>query len=285
MRVPTYNLLVIAASFAIAVGLGLFLERTRIGRIVRATAENRDMAEGLGVNASRIFALVFTLGCMLGTVGGALVVPSGAASLDMAVELVVESFAVVVIGGLGSMRGALVGALVVGLMRAAAISLDAGTRDALGLPRRRPRADCQASRLVREGDGVSNPSIDIVLNPVTRRAAPRPNGLWVLLGLIVIMAAMPLVASPYALLLMLPFIGYSIALLGFNLLFGNTGLLSFGHALFLGVGAYTRGGADVEIRRAKFRTDAASPAALASGLISLVVGSSACATRGYSSAC
>ena len=123
LRVPTYNLLVIAASLAIAAALGFFLERTRIGRIVRATAENRDMAEGLGVNASRIFALVFTVGCMLGTVGGALVVPSAAASLDMAVELVVESFAVVVIGGLGSMRGALVGALIVGLMRAFAISL------------------------------------------------------------------------------------------------------------------------------------------------------------------
>src|SRR6202030_647352 len=88
-----------------------------------ATAENRDMAEGLGVNASKVFALVFTVGCMLGTVGGALVVPSGAASLDMAVDLVVESFAVVVIGGLGSMRGALVGALIVGLIRAYAIAL------------------------------------------------------------------------------------------------------------------------------------------------------------------
>ena len=123
VRVPTYNLLVIAASLVIAAALGLFLERTKTGRIVRATAENRDMAEGLGVNASKIFALVFTVGCMLGTVGGALVVPSSAASLDMAVELVVEAFAVVVIGGLGSMRGALVGALIVGLMRAAAISL------------------------------------------------------------------------------------------------------------------------------------------------------------------
>lgn len=123
VRVPTYNLLVIAASLGIAIALGLFLERTRTGRIVRATAENRDMAEGLGVNASKIFALVFTVGCTLGTVGGALVVPSGAASLDMAVELVVEAFAVVVIGGLGSMRGALVGALIVGLMRAAAIAL------------------------------------------------------------------------------------------------------------------------------------------------------------------
>jgi branched-chain amino acid transport system permease protein len=122
-RVPTYNLLVIAASLGIALALGAFLQRTRLGRIIRATAENRDMTEGLGVNASKVFALVFTVGCMLGTVGGALVVPSGAASLEMAVELVVEAFAVVVIGGLGSMRGALVGALVVGLLRAVAISV------------------------------------------------------------------------------------------------------------------------------------------------------------------
>jgi len=123
VRVPTYNLLVIAASIGIAITLGLFLQRTRTGRIVRATAENRDMAEGLGVNVSKIFALVFAVGCMLGTVGGALVVPSSAASLEMAVELVVEAFAVVVIGGLGSMSGALVGALIVGLMRAVSIAV------------------------------------------------------------------------------------------------------------------------------------------------------------------
>lgn len=123
VRVPTYNLLVIAASIGIALALGLFLQRTRTGRIVRATAENRDMAEGLGVNVSKVFALVFTVGCMLGTVGGALVVPSSAASLEMAVELVVEAFAVVVIGGLGSMSGALVGALIVGMMRAASIAI------------------------------------------------------------------------------------------------------------------------------------------------------------------
>src|SRR5260370_41023018 len=88
-----------AASIAIAIGLGLFLERTRTGRIGRATAENRDMAEGLGVNASKIFALVFTVGCMLGTVGGALVVPSGAASLEMAVGPVGVSVAAGSISG------------------------------------------------------------------------------------------------------------------------------------------------------------------------------------------
>jgi len=64
---------------------------------------------------------VFTLGAVLGTVAGALVVPTAAASLDMAIEFVIEAFAVVVIGGLGSMRGALAGALIVGLIRALAI--------------------------------------------------------------------------------------------------------------------------------------------------------------------
>src|SRR3978361_630198 len=106
VRVPTYNLLVIAASLAIAGGRGLFLERTKIGRIVHATAENRDMAEGLGINASKIFALIFTVGCMLGTVGGALVVPSSAASLDMAVELVGGAVAGGGVCGPGSMRRA-----------------------------------------------------------------------------------------------------------------------------------------------------------------------------------
>ena len=119
--VPTYNALVIVASIAIAFGLGAFLQRTRFGRILRATAENREMSEAMGVNVRRVYATVFTLGTILGTVGGALVVPTAAASLDMPVELVVEAFAVVVIGGLGSMRGALIGALIVGIMRALAI--------------------------------------------------------------------------------------------------------------------------------------------------------------------
>ncbi|MEA2891151.1 MAG: branched-chain amino acid transport system permease protein, partial [Bradyrhizobium sp.] len=118
---------------------------------------------------------------------------------------------------------------------------------------------------------MSNPSIDIVSPANAKRAALRPNGLWVLLGLIVIMALMPWVASPYALLLMLPFIGYSIALLGFNLLFGTTGLLSFGHALFLGVGAYTAAVLTSKFGILSFEILLVT-AALASGLISLVVG-------------
>ena len=120
--VPVYNLLVIAAGGAIALGMGLLLTRTRFGRIVRATAENREMAAALGVDMRRVYRRVFTLGVVLGTVGGALVIPATAAVSEMAIEVIVEAFAVVVIGGLGSMRGAAVGALIVGLLKAGAIA-------------------------------------------------------------------------------------------------------------------------------------------------------------------
>jgi len=120
--VPVYNLVVIAAGGLIAVGMGWLLARTRFGRIVRATAENREMSEALGVDMSRVYTRVFTLGVALGTIGGALVIPATAAINEMGIELIVEAFAVVVIGGLGSMRGAFVGALIVGVLKGAAIA-------------------------------------------------------------------------------------------------------------------------------------------------------------------
>ena len=121
LNVPVYNLLVIAAAIGAALLIGLFLQRTNYGRLLRATAENRTMAEALGVNVRSVYSVVFTLGTLLGTIGGALVVPTSAASLDMAIEFVIEAFAVVVIGGLGSMTGALIGALLVGLIRAVSL--------------------------------------------------------------------------------------------------------------------------------------------------------------------
>lgn len=121
-QVPVYNLLVIGASLAIAVLIGFVLTRTRFGRIIRATAENREMSEAVGVDMRRVYTRVFTLGTVLGTLGGALVIPSTAAMSEMGVELIVEAFAVVVIGGLGSMRGAAAGALTVGVLRAIAIA-------------------------------------------------------------------------------------------------------------------------------------------------------------------
>ena len=121
MTIPAYNLIVIGVAIALSLVLGWVLQSTQFGKIVRATAENSAMCEALCIDVSKVYMMVFTLGVALGTTGGALVVPATAASLDMGVELIVDAFAVVVIGGLGSMPGALVGALIVGFVRAAAI--------------------------------------------------------------------------------------------------------------------------------------------------------------------
>ena len=117
---------------------------------------------------------------------------------------------------------------------------------------------------------MSDSSAHIVAAVAVRRPI-RVNGLWVLLALIAVMALLPMVASPYALLLMLPFVGYGIALLGFNLLFGTTGLLSFGHALFLGVGAYAAAVLTSKSGILSFEIILIA-AALASALVSLVIG-------------
>lgn len=120
--IPIYNLLVILCSLLIAIIIGYVLLNTKFGRIIRATADKKEMAEALGINMNKVYIKVFTLGTILGTIGGALVIPATAAVSEMGVELIVLAFAVVVIGGLGSMKGAFIGALVVGVLKSIAIS-------------------------------------------------------------------------------------------------------------------------------------------------------------------
>ena len=119
---PVYNLIVIVCSLITAALIGYILLNTKFGRIMRATADNREMSEALGINMGRVYNRVFTLGTILGMLGGALVIPVTAAVSEMGIELIVLSFAVVVIGGLGSMKGAFVGALIVGILKSFAIS-------------------------------------------------------------------------------------------------------------------------------------------------------------------
>jgi len=121
VTMPLYNVMVIVLAVLVAGGMAYFLGRTATGKMLRATAENHETSAAMGINVSKVFLLVFTLGTALGTVGGALVIPTGVASLEMGVELIVKAFAVVVIGGLGSMKGAAVGAVIVGLLSTLAV--------------------------------------------------------------------------------------------------------------------------------------------------------------------
>jgi branched-chain amino acid transport system permease protein len=118
---PTYNLVVIAVGIASAIGLWWFIYRTKFGVILRATSQDRRMAAALGLNVSRVYVQAFAIGSFMAGLGGAVVVPAQAAVLGMGVEALILAFVVVVIGGLGSLEGALIGALIVSLVRTAGI--------------------------------------------------------------------------------------------------------------------------------------------------------------------
>ena len=119
---PTYNLAVIAVGGIAAAGLWAFVYRTQFGVVLRATSQNMRMASALGVNVNRVYVQSFTLGCFMAGLAGAIVVPQQGAVLGMGVDALILAFVVVVIGGLGSLEGALVGALLVGVVREAGIT-------------------------------------------------------------------------------------------------------------------------------------------------------------------
>lgn len=118
---PVYNVAMIGVGAVAALALWAFVYRTRFGVLLRATAQDRRMAAALGIDVGRIYILAFGLGCFMAGLGGAIVVPSQAAVLGMGVEVLIMAFVVVVIGGLGSLEGALVGAIIVSALRTVTI--------------------------------------------------------------------------------------------------------------------------------------------------------------------
>jgi branched-chain amino acid transport system permease protein len=119
---PTYNLLVILVGIAAAVFLWAFIYKTKFGVVLRATSQDMRMASALGVNVNRIYVQAFTIGCFMAGLAGAIIVPSQSAVLGMGVDALVLAFIVVVVGGLGSLEGALAGAVIVGFVREAGIA-------------------------------------------------------------------------------------------------------------------------------------------------------------------
>ncbi|MBI3629420.1 MAG: branched-chain amino acid ABC transporter permease [Candidatus Rokubacteria bacterium] len=120
---PTYNLIVIAVGGIAAAFLWAFVYRTKFGVVLRATSQDMRMAAALGVDVNRVYIQAFTIGCFMAGLGGAIIVPSQSAVLGMGVDALILAFVVVVIGGLGSLEGALAGALIVGFVREAGIAL------------------------------------------------------------------------------------------------------------------------------------------------------------------
>ena len=121
MPFPSYQLMLIVVGLLIAVSLHLMLTQTRFGKTIRAAVADGEMVGVLGVNVPRLFTGIFALGAGLAGLGGALAAPVGSISLGLDSSIIIESFAVIIIGGVGSVMGALVGALLIGVVQSIGI--------------------------------------------------------------------------------------------------------------------------------------------------------------------
>jgi branched-chain amino acid transport system permease protein len=120
---PVYSFVLVVAAVVVGLLLRFGIYGTRQGKLLTAVIHDREMSAALGINVGRVYLVTFTLGTMLAAIGGALTAPTVSVVPGMGVEVIVLAFAVVVIGGLGSMQGAALGALIVGLVRSAAVHL------------------------------------------------------------------------------------------------------------------------------------------------------------------
>jgi branched-chain amino acid transport system permease protein len=114
---PVYRLFLIGFGIVVAITIWQFLERTRLGLLIRATSQNPEMVHALGVDVNWVRSGVFGIGCGLAAVGGVLAAPLVTASLGMALTAVIDAFVIVIIGGMGSFLGSLLGALIVAFVQ------------------------------------------------------------------------------------------------------------------------------------------------------------------------
>jgi len=244
---PSYDVFSIFVGPAILGALWLLLKRTRWGLLVRAATQDREMVGALGVNQRWLFTSVFALGTFLAALGGALQMPHEPANLNLDLALIGEAFVVVVVGGMGSIGGAFVAAIVVAMVKAVCIA--AGTVDVFGAPFPLSKLTLVAEFLVMavvlvwrpqglfgrpQGTVRATSGVEPPLRPLDAR--------WRVAGLVAL-AALALVAllggsAPYAIVLMIDVLIAVLFAASLHFLIGPSGMHSFGHAAYFGLGAY-----------------------------------------------
>lgn len=123
LSIPRYNVFLLIIGPIVALGLWVLTQKTKIGKIARAAAVDREMVGAAGINVSLVFSAVFVIGCFLAGLGGALVAPTQNITQGMDHSIIMEAFLIVIVGGLGNIWGALLGALIFGLTDAVGILL------------------------------------------------------------------------------------------------------------------------------------------------------------------
>jgi len=234
-RFPQYELLLIAIGPVVLLLLWLLFTRTRWGTLVRAATQDREMVAALGVDQRWLFTSVFFLGAFLAGLGGALQVARAPATLHMDLDIIAEVFVVTVVGGMGSVPGAFLAALLISQMHAFGIMVF-------------PKITLVLTFLVMAVVLVVRPYGLLGRPPTHPRAAgparaqpigPAPRELR-LVGLLALAAAaiLPPLAGEYALIMATEMAILVLFAASLHFMMGPGGLASFGHAAYFGVGAY-----------------------------------------------
>lgn len=245
--VPEYELFLIAVGPIVLGLLWLLLHRTRFGVLVRAATQDREMVAALGVDQKRLFTAILVLGSALAGLGGALQMPREPASLALDLSTIGDAFVVVVVGGLGSLGGAFLAALLVATAKA--LCHGVGTIDLFGTSFAFSRLTLVVEFLVMAAVLIWRPQgllgrVGAEARSVRADEPPvRPMGraatVWTL-GLLAVTALVPVLASgaPYLTVLLIDVLIAILFATSLHFIVGPAGLHSFGHAAYFGLGAY-----------------------------------------------
>ena len=244
---PKYNLLLMVIGPLVLLLLWLLLTRTRWGTLVRAATQDRDMVSALGVNQAWLFTSVFALGAFLAGLGGAIQMPNEPASLHLDLQTIGDAFVVVVVGGMGSLPGAYVAALLIAQTKAICAAL--GTVHLFGLDVSFSKLTLVVEFLIMAVVLVARPwgllgKLQAAARGTAAIEAPLlpASGLLKTIGWLVLLVllALPLLNTyfPYLLVLGIDLLIAALFAASLHFIMGPGGMHSFGHAAYFGLGAY-----------------------------------------------
>ncbi len=244
---PSYDLFLIVIGPIVLIALHLTLARTRFGRLIRAATQDREMVGALGVNQAMLFTAVFAVGSFLAGLGGALQIAREPANLAMDLTVIGDAFVVVVVGGMGSITGAYLAAVLIAEIKALCIGI--GVVNFAGFAVNFTKLTLVAEFLVMAVVLIARPygllgraqdAVRSVAEPEDPiRPATRPVKVLAV-AVLVALAFLPLIArdSPYALVLGIDVLIAVMFAVSLHFIMGPGGMHSFGHAAYFGLGAY-----------------------------------------------
>jgi branched-chain amino acid transport system permease protein len=231
-RIPAYDLLLIVIGPVVLGLMWLLLVKTRWGALVRAATQDREMVGALGVDQARLFTSVFFVGAVLAGLGGALQIPREPANLEIDLSVIADAFVVTVVGGLGSLGGALLAAVLIGVAKAFCIGF--------GFSKLTLVVEFLIMGLVlvmRPYGLLGKPPA--MARTIGEPAPPLPPPRrWPVAAWLVAFAIVPLLGDRYLTVLLTDITCFALFAVSLHFIMGPAGMVSFGHAAYFGLGAY-----------------------------------------------